>query len=394
MDVGYALGDLWSVLSQDVTIIGGVQSPMLSCIGAAGILALCLWQSTMLLRGRIMLRRTLSTFHSSVLPLAVARQRAAKDWLIIPNGARRRVRPKEMTETRRDLDDLQVLDRALRDEPALANEWLSYRKTLAVEQSAWFLDPMVHSQRSAAEFFSFEALSAGQLNIRFYRQLPSLLTSIGLLFTFIAILIGLSKLHANGPQIEGIQGLINGLSGKFVTSIVGLACANAFTLLETSVWHSLEGKHRTCLSLLDELFPQKATDHHAQPSQFQSGAPDSPITPIRNDGTIQLAEVIQQRLSSTVAALTSATQALTTLSSNQSPMKLDDLPGEIAHEVQCALRPIMKPLLETIQDLTRSINNESPSVHLSHAEIETVFHGLKSHMHKTPDDKVGSRGNG
>ena len=388
------VGDLWLVLSQDVTLVGGIQSPMVSWIGAAGILVLCLWQSAILLRGRFTLRRTLSRFHSSVFPLVVARQRAAKDWLIIPNLATKRVSPNEMPETRRDLDDLQVLDRVLRAEPALAKEWFSYRKTLAVEQSAWFLEPTVHSQRSATEFFSFEVLCAGQLNIRFCRQLPSFLTGMGLLFTFIAILIGLSKLHANGPQIEGIQGLINGLSGKFVTSIVGLACANAFTLLENSVWHSLEGQHRTCISLLDELFPQKAADHHVQSSQLRSGASDSPIAPIRNEGTIQLAEAVQQRLSSTVAALTSATQALTRLNPSQSPMKLDDLPGEIAHEVQHAMRPIMKPLLEAIHDLACSINSQSTSVQLSQAEIEAMFHELKNHPHKAADDKVRSRGNG
>lgn len=394
MEVGDPLGHLWLVLSQDVTIVGGVRSPMLSCIGAAGILVLCLWQSTMLLRGRIMLRRTLSRFHSSVLPLVIARQRAAKDWPMIPTGARRRVSPQEMSEARCDLDDLQALDRALRAEPALAKEWVSYSRTLAVDQSAWFLDPTVYSQRSAAEFFSFEALCAGRLNIRFYRQLPSLLTGIGLLFTFIAILIGLSKLHVNGPHIEGIQGLINGLAGKFVTSIVGLACANAFTLLETSVWHGLEGKHRTCLALLDELFPQKAVDHHAGSSQSLSGGLGSTVSPFRDEGTSQLVEVIQQRLSAIVAALTSATQTLAALNSRQSPIKLDDLPDKIAHEVQRSLRPIMKSLLEAIQELSRSINNRSTSVHLSQAEIETMFHELKSHMHKTVNDKVGSRGNG
>lgn len=388
------VGDLWLLLSQDVTLVGGIQSPMVSWIGAAGILVLCLWQSTILLRGRFTLRRSLSRFHSSVLPLVVARQRAVKDWLTIPTLATKRVSPNEMPETRRDLDDLQALDRALRAEPALAKEWFSYRKTLAMEQSAWFLEPTVHSQRSATEFFSFEVLCAGQLNIRFYRQLPSFLTGMGLLFTFIAILIGLSKLHANGPQIEGIQGLINGLSGKFVTSIVGLACANAFTLLENSVWHSLEDQHRTCISLLDELFPQKAVDHHTQPSQPLSGGPGSTVSPIRNEGTIQLAEVIQQRLSETVTALTSATKALTAMNSTPSPMKLDDLPGEIAHEVQRTLRPIMKPLLEAIQELTCSINSHYSSVQLSQAEIETMFHELKSHTHKSVDDKLRTRENG
>ena len=394
MDVGELLSDLWLVLSQDVTLIGGIQSPMVSWIGAAGILALSLWQSTTLLRGRLTLRRTLSRFQASLLPLVLARQQAAKDWGIVPTFARNPRNTSETTETRCDLDDLQTLDCALRAEPALAKEWSSYRKTLAVEQSAWFVEPTVHSQRSATDFFSFEVLCAGQINIRLYRQLPSFLTGIGLLFTFIAILIGLSKLHANGTHIEGIQGLINGLAGKFVTSIVGLACANAFTLLEHSVWHDLEGQHRTCISLLDELFPQKAVEHHSQTPPLRRGASDTVISPIKNDGTIQLAEVIQQRLNSTVTAMTAATQALTTLNSRQSPMKSDDLPAEIAHEVQRALKPIMKPVLEAMRELTRSINSQSTSVHLTQAEIEGMFHVLKSHAQKATDDKVRTRGNG
>lgn len=376
MDLRSLFEDVWRVVSQDVTIVGGMQSPMLSWIGVTGILTLFLWHGTMLLRSLSKLRRILSRFYSSVLPLVVARQQVVKDWLVIPNLAKKRVHPNETSEARRDLDDLQALDRTFRAEPALVKEWLSYRKTFAVEQSVWFLEPTVHGQRSATEFFSFEVLCAGQLNVRFYRQLPSFLTGIGLLFTFIAILIGLSKLHANGPQIEGIQGLINGLSGKFVTSIVGLACANVLTLLENSMWHSLESQHRRCLSLLDELFPQKAADYHAQP---MNGAPASMISPIRNDGTTQLVEIMQQRLSSTVTALNSATQTLTALNSKQLPTKLDDLPSEIAHEVQRALRPIMNPLLEAVQDLTRAINNQSSSVQLSQSEIETMFQELRSH---------------
>lgn len=391
---GERLSDLWLALSRDVTLIGGIQSPMVSWIGAAGILSLSLWQSATLLRGRLTLRQTLSRFHSSVLPLVHARQQSAKDWIILPTLARPSRNTSETTKTRRDLDDLQVLDRVLRVEPALAKEWSSYRKTLAVEQSAWFLEPTVHSQRSATDFFSFEVFCADQLNIRFYRQLPSFLTGIGLLFTFVAILIGLSKLHANGLHIEGMQGLINGLAGKFVTSIVGLACANAFTLLEHSVWNGLEGQHRTCLSLLDEVFPQKAVERHSQPPQLRSGAPDTVISPITNDGTIQLAEVIQQRLSSTVTALTAATHALTTLNSRQPPMNSDDLPAEIAYEVQRALKPIMKPVLEAMQELTRSINSQSTSVRLTQAEIEGMFHELKSHAQNATDDTVRTRGNG
>ncbi len=376
---------LWELLTRDVTVVGGLQSPMLSWLGAGGILTLCLWHSAVLIRGRLHIQRTLSRFHSILAPLVLARQRVSKDWLVIPALAKRRARLDESAETRRDLDDLQALDRAVRLEQAFAGDWLSYRKTLAVEQSAWFLEPIVHSRRSASEFFSFESLCAAHLNVRFYRQLPGFMTGMGLMFTFLAILIGLSKLHANGSEIDGIQGLINGLSGKFVTSIVGLACANAFTLLEHSLWHRLDNRHRKCISLLDEMFPQKAADQSAQILSSPNGPPTTIVAPVQNDAAHQLVEVVQQRLGSTVAALNSASQALTALHSNHSPMKHDDLPREIGHEVQRALKPMMNPLLEAIHDLNRSIKEQRSPVQLSQSEIETMFQELRSNTTATAE---------
>ncbi|MEK9142288.1 MAG: hypothetical protein AAB308_14635, partial [Nitrospirota bacterium] len=87
---------------------------------------------------------------------------------------------------------------------------------------------------------------------------------------------------------------------------------------------------------------------------------------------------VQQRLGSTVAALNSAAEALTALQSKHAPMKLDDLPGEIGHEVQRALRPMMNPLLEAIQALNRSMKEHASPVQLSQAEIETMFQDLRS----------------
>ncbi|UVT15620.1 MAG: hypothetical protein H8K04_17735 [Nitrospira sp.] len=377
------LAELWRLLSQDVAIVGGLQSPMLSWIGAASIIVLCLWHSAALIRGLVRIRHTLLRFHSSVAPLASARQRVSADWLVVPALAKRQARPDQSPEARRDLDDLATLDRAIRSEPAFSKEWLSYRKSLTVEQTAWFLEPTVHSQRSAADFFSFEALCASHLNVRFLRQLPSFLTGMGLMFTFFAILIGLSKLHANGSQIDGIQGLINGLSGKFVTSIVGLACANVFTILETSIWYRLDNRYRECLSLLDEMFPQKADGQEARPSSLPNGSPAAIVSPIQSDTANQLVEVVQQRLGATVAALTSASQALTGLNAKHSPLKLDDLPGEIGHEVQRALKPMIKPLMEAIQELNRSIKGQPSPVQLSQPEIETMFKELRNHMTNT-----------
>jgi biopolymer transport protein ExbB/TolQ len=221
------LGAIWDLLGRDMALVGGFQSPLLSWLGAGGIILLCLWHSVSLIRGTLELRQACARLHSTVARLASARHRASQEWLTLPHLAKKQMQQAEAQGARRDLDDLQELDRVMRAEQTFADDWLSYRKTFVVEQPAWFLEPTVSTERSAADHLSFAALCATRLNVRFYQQLPSFLTGVGLMFTFLGILIGLSKLHANGSQIEGIQGLINGLAGKFVTSVVGLACAMA-----------------------------------------------------------------------------------------------------------------------------------------------------------------------
>lgn len=371
------LSAIWDLLGRDMAFVGGFESPLLSWLGAGGIVLLCLWHSVFLIRGTLELRQACARLHSTIARLASARHHASQEWLMLPHLAKKRMRHAQAQGARRDLDDLQELDRVMRAEPTFADDWLSYRKTFVVEQPAWFLEPTVSTERSAADHLSFSALCATRLNVRFYQQLPSFLTGVGLMFTFLAILIGLSKLHANGSQIEGIQGLINGLAGKFVTSVVGLACANSFMLLEKSLWYRLAQHHRRLVSLLDAMFPQKVQDRSHAMSQ---SPPVSISGPLQNDSANQLVEAVHQRLGSTVSALTSISQSLATLGSAQDRVKQEHLASDIGVEVRQALKPLLDPLLESIRDLTHSIDTQRRPAPPSHVETDKVLDRLMSRL--------------
>ena len=390
MNEWYALWSVWEYLTQDVAVIGGLQSPMLSWIGVIGILSLCCWHSVRLFQGVWRIRQAVSRIQSKISAILLARQQQSTEWCAVPGLMKKRARSEGSSEARRDLDDLQTLDHVMHSEKAFTAEWLSYRKTFVIEQPAWFLEPAVYSQKSAAEFFSFDALTTGYLNVGFYRQLPSFLTGMGLMFTFLAILIGLGKLHATGSQIEGIQGLINGLSGKFVTSIVGLACANAFTVLETSLWHCVANQHRTCISRLDEIFPQRTINQPSQVSAAPTNYPTTLGSPALHNTTSQLVEGMHQRLGAAVTALTKVSDSLTAISAAQGAQKGIDLPGEIGHEVQRAMKSVIHPLVEVIQDLTRTIKGQSFSTQLSKSDMEAMFQDLKTHRTATLKTPVHS----
>lgn len=63
--------------------------------------------------------------------------------------------------------------------------------------------------------------------------IPSLLTSLGILGTFMGLMSGLASLDmTNAAKImEGIPTLINGMSYAFITSIAGITCSLAFNML-------------------------------------------------------------------------------------------------------------------------------------------------------------------
>lgn len=368
----------WDLLGRDMALIGGFQSPLLSWLGAGGIILLCLWHSAFLIHGTLQIRQVIARLHPAVARLASARHHASPEWILLAHASKKQQQQRAQTQgTRRDLDDLQELDRIMRAEQTVADDWLAYRKTFAVEQPAWFIEPTVSTERSAAEHFSFASLCATRLNVRFYQQLPSFLTGVGLMFTFLAILIGLSKLHANGSQIEGIQGLINGLAGKFVTSVVGLACANSFMLLEKSLWYRLAKHHRRLVSLLDAMFPRKVQDRNHSMSQHP---PVSINGSVQNDSTHQLVETVHHRLGSTVSALTSISQSLATLGKTQSQVKPEHLAADIGIEVRRALKPLLDPLLESIRDLTHSIDKQHHPAPPSHAETDKMLDRLMSRL--------------
>ena len=56
------------------------------------------------------------------------------------------------------------------------------------------------------------------------------------------------------------RGLINGLAGKFLTSIVGLMVANLFTFIEKPMVSRLMHAHHDFLGLMDQLFPRKTME--------------------------------------------------------------------------------------------------------------------------------------
>jgi biopolymer transport protein ExbB/TolQ len=88
----------------------------------------------------------------------------------------------------------------------------------------------IYNTEQIEKYLNEESIINANIDNNYYSAVPSVLTGIGLVGTFLSILIGLSQVYVvkNG-SVTGIEELINSLSGKFISSIVGLTFSMWFT---------------------------------------------------------------------------------------------------------------------------------------------------------------------
>jgi hypothetical protein len=295
-------------LGRDVTI-GGLTSPLLSWLAAGALLVFFGWQVVRLLTGVARASAPFAELHPLLTSLAEDVEASDLSRSYERAWSIGRTSPRD-ARTALDFDRLTRLDTSMRESDALRRPWIQLRKTLLIEHVSWFKEPRIFSTRRAEEFFTPEAVLSPSLDLGYFAQVPSLLTGFGLLMTFVAICLGLSRLHADGTTISGIQGLVNGLAGKFLTSIVALVCANVFVLLERPAVGRLLARHREFVALLDESFPRRtpedlldalARQHALRPTAGAGVGVD-------DDGTASLD--VLHRLAASIDTLNSVVRAL------------------------------------------------------------------------------------
>lgn len=115
------------------------------------------------------------------------------------------------------------------------------------------------SPESAETAFSDSLVIDTKINRAFYNSFSGILTGIGLLTTFLAILVALLDVKLVNSQVQGLELLIQGLSGKFISSIAALLAATVYTLIEKPLLHNLVKSRKGLVQAIDKLLPRLTT---------------------------------------------------------------------------------------------------------------------------------------
>jgi len=192
---------------------------------------------------------------------------------------------------------------------------------------------------------------------RFYSIVPGLITASGLTLTFVAILMALYGVHYNKADVtepvSGIDVLINGLSGKFLSSIVALVLSIVFTIAERMLVRELQEDYEGLLAELSSVLPVLSAKRLLLDIRKSSSDASVSVANITPEVTDRLASVINERV-------------------------VPALAGNIAGALTTGLAPTMEKMTGSLEGLQGAIVGlESQKQESITGEFERMARGLQ-----------------
>ena len=144
---------------------------------------------------------------------------------------------------------------------SLSHLWWEYRESFVFpdESESGTLDNhelVVKNSQSPHNFFNEETIIERHIDLRRLESASTTLTSIGILGTFVGLTVGIAGLSHNLTEFnsanltEALTLLLKGASLAFITSVVGISLAIAFSCIEK---HCLRKTKEQIVKFVDKL---------------------------------------------------------------------------------------------------------------------------------------------
>ena len=225
----------------------------------------------------------------------------------------------------------------------------------------WFLTEMPR------ELLSYELVIGKRFHTAMFSSFPGLLTGAGLTLTFVAILLALHGVHydkANAADpVSGIDILINGLSGKFLSSIVALLLSIFFTLYEKRAVRSLRTSYEQMVEAISEAIPYLTQTRVLLDIQR-----------FAKSQTVSVSHISSEVVDRLVGAFNSQIV----------PALADGMSSGVAEKMQSEFRPTMQQMNGTLEDLkTAIVGLETQKQESLSGEIRTLMTSLETSLVRT-----------
>ena len=148
------------------------------------------------------------------------------------------------------LDSDQPINTTIESNKFLNMRWKRYRHTFLSEGES------AKTIVDATTFFNFDSVVSRLLNLRYWRSVPAVLVGMGILGTFVGLVVGINEFQTESvEQIENsIKTLLAGMQAAFLTSIWGMLLSIVFGVGEKWQFNKTEKHLQTLTTRLNEKY--------------------------------------------------------------------------------------------------------------------------------------------
>jgi hypothetical protein len=182
----------------------------------------------------------------------------------------------------------------------------------------------------ASEILESSSVTDAYINREWYEAIPGILTGTGLLVTFVAILVALLHVRLVGNKIEGMALLIEGLSGKFISSIAALLAATLFVIFEKRQLHKLDRSVADLSDAVDAVIPALTTMHVLVELQKDMGEQSVAFRSFNADLAGRLKQSFSESMGPTLERMVAAVEDLNQLLRAAEAAKSDTISESLA----------------------------------------------------------------
>jgi hypothetical protein len=259
------------------------------------------------------------------------------------------------------VDELRAACAVLKDSPV---EWWNHidgsieAYTSPEEHDGWFITERPRN------ILTYEATIGRHFHSAFFSSFPGLLTGSGLALTFVAILLALYKVHFNVANVEspvsGMPDLINGLSGKFLSSIIALLLSILFTLYEKQAVRGLRSKYEQLITAVSNTIPYLSPSRILLDIQRFSAKQTVSVSNISSEVVDRFVGAFNERVVPDLAA---------------------GMSSGVAEKMQTEFRPTMERMTSTLEGLQAAIVGlESQKQESVTGEIRSLVGSLETSL--------------
>jgi len=190
----------------------------------------------------------------------------------------------------------------LRGDETVGDAWGRFEQTVHREQLP---DGRVSLRRTvdSQEVFD-DAVLGRHLNIRYYNAVPGLLTSLGILGTFVGLTYGLAQVQGTFGDTallkQGIEDLLKGASIAFSTSVWGIFLSICFSLFEKGQFKRLRGELSVVQTMINVVIPRTNSEEWLSKISSEAGQQTGELKRFNTDLATSIAQALDEKISARI----------------------------------------------------------------------------------------------